>query len=100
MINYIQILRVSFIHSGLRIGVGDSLIADILFADMDDEDAFIIFMVFVTKLKNYIQSVGPWLFGKLPTGTYHLEASIRGDRKRIYGVRVEEGSQKVVSMQW
>jgi len=45
-------------------------------------------------------SNGPWLFIDLPSGAYHLEASVRGDRKRISQVRVEEKSQKVVSVQW
>lgn len=45
-------------------------------------------------------SNGPWLFVDLPAGIYHLDASVRGDRKRISQVRVEEGSQKVISVQW
>ena len=45
-------------------------------------------------------SNGPWLFVDLPTGIYHLEASVWGGRKRISQVRVEGGSQKVISVQW
>ena len=45
-------------------------------------------------------SNGPWLFVYLPAGIYHLEASSRGDRRRISRVGVEEGSRKVISFQW
>jgi len=32
--------------------------------------------------------------------TYHLEAGVRGERKRISGIRLSEESQKVISVQW
>lgn len=43
-----RFLRVSFMHLNLRIGVGNGLIADIIFVDIDDEDAFRTLNVFVT----------------------------------------------------
>lgn len=45
-------------------------------------------------------SNGPWFFADLPPGTYHLEASSRGEWKRISQVSIEEGSQRVVSFRW
>ena len=44
-------------------------------------------------------SNGPWLFVDLPAGIYHLDASVRGE-KRISQVKVEEGSQKVIYIHW
>lgn len=45
-------------------------------------------------------SNGPWLFVNLPPGTYNLEASVGGDRRRISRMNIEKGTQKVVSIQW
>jgi hypothetical protein len=45
-------------------------------------------------------SNGPWLFVNLPSGTYNLEASVGGDRRRISRINIEGGSQKVISVQW
>jgi hypothetical protein len=45
-------------------------------------------------------SNGPWLFIGLPSGTYHLEASSKADRKSIPKIMIEKGSQKVISIQW
>jgi len=47
-------------------------------------------------------SNGPWLFIDLPTGVYDLEASLKGDRKRLFDIPVERGfqNQKVLPIQW
>lgn len=33
-------------------------------------------------------SNGPWLFIDLPTGVYDLEASLKGDRKKLFDIPV------------
>jgi hypothetical protein len=45
-------------------------------------------------------SNGPWLFINPPSGMYHLEASFRGERKTIPELRIEQGTQKVLLIQW
>jgi hypothetical protein len=47
-------------------------------------------------------SNGPWLFIDLPTGVYDLEASLKGDRKKLFDIPVERGfqNQNVLSIQW
>jgi len=47
-------------------------------------------------------SNGPWLFIDLPTGVYDLEASLKGDRKKLFDIPVERGfqNQKVLLIQW
>lgn len=45
-------------------------------------------------------SNGPWLFIDLPEGVYALEASFMADRKKIGGVEIKRGVQKVISFQW
>ncbi len=58
--------------------------------------------VFDSMNKNILTIIsnGPWLFIDLPSGTYHLEASVRGDRKRISEIGIPERGQKVVSVLW
>jgi hypothetical protein len=45
-------------------------------------------------------SDGPWLFINLPSGTYHLDASFKGNEKKISKVNIEKETQKVISIQW
>lgn len=45
-------------------------------------------------------SNGPWLFIDLPSGTYHLEASFKTEKKRIPDFQIERGTQKFLSIQW
>jgi len=45
-------------------------------------------------------SNGPWLFIDLPTGIFKIEASFRADRKRISRIKIEQGKQKVIHLQW
>ena len=45
-------------------------------------------------------SNGPWLFINLPPGVYHLEASFRGNMKKIAEVNIEKEGQKVIFVQW
>jgi hypothetical protein len=45
-------------------------------------------------------SNGAWLFINLPSGTYCLEASFKGEQKRISQVKIKKGSQKVLFLQW
>ncbi len=58
--------------------------------------------VFDHMNKNILTTVtnGPWLYIDLPSGTYHLEASVRGDRKRISGISVPQRDSKVISVLW
>lgn len=65
-------------------------LADVVVKILDQDENTILITV----------SNGPWLFVDLPAGIYNLEASFGGDRKRISQIRVEEGSQKVISTQW
>lgn len=45
-------------------------------------------------------SNGPWIFIDLPSGIYHLEASFKAEKKRIPELHIEQGTQKVFSIQW
>ena len=45
-------------------------------------------------------SDGPWLFIDIPAGTYRLEINFKGEQKRISQIKIEKGSQKVLSLQW
>jgi hypothetical protein len=45
-------------------------------------------------------SNGPWLFINLPSGTYHLDASFKGNEKKISKVNIKKKTQKVISIQW
>lgn len=45
-------------------------------------------------------SNGPWLFINLPAGTYHLEATVREDRKIISGIEISEGRRNIISVTW
>jgi len=58
--------------------------------------------IFDQKDKSIFTTVsdGPWLFFNIPPGTYNLEVNFKGEQKRISQVKIEKGSQKVLSLQW
>lgn len=43
---------------------------------------------------------GPWLFIDLPAGTYHLEATVREERKTLSGIEISEGRRSILSVIW
>lgn len=62
----------------------------------------VIVKVFHQKNQTILITIsnGPWLFIDLPIGTYKIEASFRADRKRISRIKIEQGKQKVIHLQW
>jgi hypothetical protein len=62
----------------------------------------VIVKVFDQNNRNILLTVlnGPWLFIDLPVGIYKIEASFRADRKKISQIKIEQGKQKVLHLQW
>ncbi|HJR76898.1 MAG TPA: hypothetical protein VJ805_07985 [Nitrospiraceae bacterium] len=46
------------------------------------------------------QITGPWLFLDLPEGSYHIEATMGGQIRRLEDIKVESGTQKTLYVRW
>jgi hypothetical protein len=62
----------------------------------------VIVKVFDQKNQTILITVsnGPLLFINLLMGTYEIEASFRADRKKVSGIKIEQGKQKVIHLRW
>jgi hypothetical protein len=65
-------------------------LSDVIVKVLDQNDKTIL-----TTVSN-----GPWVFINLPSGTYHLMASFKGNEKKISKVHIKKGTQEVISIQW